>query len=53
MEEHLVKLCRTCGKKNFIFCNVHHEVMLKLVKLIPDLVRKVTFQLLFNNIFGF
>lgn len=38
MEEDLIKLCRTCGKKNYIFCDLNHEVVQKLLKFIPCLV---------------
>ena len=33
-----VKLCRSCGKKNFIFCDVKHEVIKKLRKIVDGLV---------------
>lgn len=37
-EEKLIKLCRSCGKKGYTFCNIHHEVVQKLLRFIPSLV---------------
>lgn len=39
-DDSTMKLCRTCGKKNFIFCDVQHEVLQKLTTFVPSLVSR-------------
>lgn len=47
MDEDLIKLCRACGKKNYVFCDVLHEVIRKLLKFVPSLVRSKEFPMNF------
>lgn len=40
-ENDKLKICRTCAKEEYIFCDTENESICKLLQFIPTLVRKV------------
>lgn len=50
MENFCIKTCRTCNKENFVFCDIYHEVIQKILKYIPNLVSNINFYVKKNHL---